>query len=118
MGLTTNEANRLLSYSLIGRQLHVGLYTGEISKGGIGPEVTGASYLRPIITFAVEGDIGNNDKDVNFPVATEDWGTITHVAVRTSVGQTIWFGELPAPVTIFTNDQFLIAAGELKATLV
>lgn len=63
-----------------------------------------------------------NTVDVQFPVATDDWGTITHVAVLDSVthggGNMLFWGKLSRPRTISTGDRFVLRAEELRFGLV
>lgn len=49
-------------------------------------EVEGASYSRQQITFE-EPNLGEtyNKVDINFPVATENWGWITHIGLFDSI---------------------------------
>jgi hypothetical protein len=66
--------------------LYVGLLTSDPGEDGdTTGEVTGASYARQEIVFEDPDTVGSgqsyNNADITFPVALENWGTITYVAV-------------------------------------
>jgi hypothetical protein len=109
--------------------LYIGLFT---SNGGLETnteldqtEVSGGSYARQSLdgstnyfTGASGGATSNYD-DIEFPVATEDWGTITHVAIMDALtsGNVLIWGELTSSKIIETGDQFKFTAGNLDITL-
>lgn len=110
---------------------HVALFTtpgpGD-DNAGTANEVATGSYARvtvnpdggstPVWNAAVIDGIGfvvDNADDITFPVATADWGTITHVGIydALTVGNLLYQGQLESPVIINTDGQFVFAAGTL-----
>lgn len=82
-------------------------------------EVTGAAYQRQKIKgfkFLGNGEV-QNDGDIAFPVAADDWGTITHYAVVDELGRMVYFAKFDIPKKIYRGDQFYVRHGELGARL-
>lgn len=118
--------NKLLDHSLgktsftMPATVRLALYTSDPTDADSGTEVTGGSYARqPLTVSAASGGATANDADIEFPVATANWGTITHVGIRDagSGGNLLWHGALAASKAIDSGDQFKIAAGDLDVTL-
>ncbi|MNB67234.1 hypothetical protein D3C81_309290 [compost metagenome] len=92
--------------------LHVALYTSNPTAADTGTEVSGGAYARQAITFgapAVEGGKQTvKNAEVVFPVATADWGTVTHIGVRdaASAGNLLYFIALDNARTILSGDRF------------
>lgn len=98
---------------------YLGLFTVAPGEGGGGTEVSGGSYARQAVTFSVSGDTATNTAAIEFPVATADWGTITHVAVfdASTGGDQIAYAALSTSKTIATGDVLRVPAGDLDVTL-
>lgn len=98
---------------------YVGLFTADPGETGGGTEVSGGSYARQVATFSVTGDTASNTGNVEFPLATADWGTITHGAVFDAVsgGNMIAYGALTTPKEINTGDILRIPTGDFDVTL-
>ena len=109
--------------------LYVALFT---SSGGLSSntpasqtEVSGGAYVRKLL------DGTNNylgpaadfaaalHADIEWAIATSNWGTITHLAVMDAEtgGNVISFGALTSPKVIETNDRAVVKAGQLVASL-
>ena len=81
--------------------------------------------MRQDITFTAPAADANGDQqtsnsaEIAFPVATADWGTISHIAVYDSAAtpNLLFHGALSATKTIATNDQLKFAANALKFTV-
>ena len=124
--LTDYAENKILDHSL-GRTswtmpatVRVALYTTATNDAGGGTEVSGGSYARQALTVdAAASGATQNSALITFPVASADWGTITHVAVldAASGGNMIWHGPLTASKTISNGDQLAIPAGDLDFSL-
>ncbi len=100
--------------------VYVGLFTAAPGETGGGTEVSGGAYARQAATFgAPSGGQVSNSADINFPVATANWGTITHIAIFDAVtaGNMLVYGALSASKIIQTGDQFIIKAGSLTVSL-
>ena len=98
---------------------YLGLFTSAPGEAGGGTEVSGGSYVREAVTFSVTGDTATNTAAVEWPVATDTWGTITHIAVydaSTSCNQ-IAYAALTNSKTIASGDVLRVPAGDLDITL-
>jgi len=109
--------------------LYIALFTSsgglENNTEGSQTEVSGGAYARQSLngstnyfTVAASGATSNYD-DIEFPVATDDWGTITHVAVMDALtsGNVLIWGALTSSKIIENGDQFKFTAGNLDITL-
>lgn len=98
---------------------YIGLFTTDPTDAGTGTEVSGGSYVREAATFSVTGDTATTTGAVEWPTATADWGTITHVGIydASTAGNLIAYAALTASKTINTDDVFRIPAGELDITI-
>lgn len=93
--------------------------------GAGGTEVTGGSYARKSVACttgewtspgaAPQGEI-ENINDIDFVVATADWGTIVAIAAMSlSSGGDMWYVKLLAtPITINNTDQLRFTVGKMK----
>jgi len=98
---------------------YIGLFTTDPTDADSGTEVSGGSYVREAATFSVTGDAATTTAAVEWPVATADWGTITHIGVydASTAGNLIAHAALTASKTINTDDVFRIPASSLQMTL-
>jgi len=98
---------------------YLGLFTSDPTDAETGTEVSGGAYVREAATFSVTGDTATTTAAIEWPVATADWGTITHVAVHDALtgGNIIAYAALTASKTINTDDVFRIPAGDLDITI-
>jgi hypothetical protein len=104
--------------------VYAALFTAAPGEAGGGTEVTGGSYARQPITFGVPSQGADaatcaNSAEIAFPVATANWGTITHVALydAASSGNMLFFAALSTAKLIETGDQFKFPIGNLSVTL-
>jgi hypothetical protein len=109
---TTGSATRPTAW-------YVGLFTAAPSDTGGGTEVSGNAYVREAVTFTVSGDLATNGSAIEWPTATGNWGSITHIAVfdAATSGTMLLHGELATAKTISTGDVLRIPAGDLDITL-
>ncbi len=109
--------------------LYIALFTSsgglENNTEGSQTEVSGGAYARQSLngssnyfTVAASGATSNY-ADIEFPVATDDWGTITHCAIMDALtsGNVLIWGALTSSKIIETGDQFKFTAGNLDITL-
>jgi hypothetical protein len=98
---------------------YLGLFTSAPGEAGGGTEISGGSYVREAVTFSVTGDTATNTAAIEWPVATADWGTITHIAVfdASTGGNQIAYAALTASKVIATGDVIRVPAGDLDITL-
>ena len=96
--------------------VYLALFTTATADDGTGTEVSGGSYARQAVTFsAASGGATANSAEILFPVATGNWGTITHGAIYDALtaGNMLYHGALAASKTINTGEQLRIPAGDL-----
>src|SRR5690554_2264625 len=93
--------------------IYLALYTSNPTDADTGTEVSGGGYNRQPVTFTspnqVEGKATiENNSDIEFAVATANWGDITHVGLRdaSTGGNLLWYGPLASAKTIAEGDQF------------
>ena len=100
--------------------VYLALYTSDPTDANTGTEVTGGSYQRQKITFGAPNDgMVSNSNEILFPVATANWGTVTHIGILDAAtgGNLLFYGAVTTPKTISTNDQLKINAGDISITL-
>jgi hypothetical protein len=100
--------------------VYVGLFTSDPTDAGSGTEVSGGSYARTAVTFASPSNgVTTNSAAVEFPQATADWGTVTHIGIHdaSSSGNLLYHTALDTSKAIATGDIFKIATGNLSVTL-
>ena len=99
--------------------LYVALFTAAPSDSGGGTEVSGGAYARQTIAFTTSGDTTSNNAAIEFPTATANYGTVTHVGVydASSAGNLMAWAALTSSKTIETGDVFRIPANDLDITL-
>lgn len=82
-GLTHAGENLIINDFFRKKNFYLGLLKADPTDNASNiQEVEGASYKRQQITFEepINGETYNSN-DINFPVATENWGWITHVGL-------------------------------------
>ena len=100
--------------------VYVALFTTDPTDAGSGTQVSGGSYARVAVTFgAPSNGVTTNSAAVEFPQATANWGTVTHIGLydALTVGNLLYHTALNASKTIETVDIFKIAIGSLSVTL-
>lgn len=100
--------------------VYLALYTSNPTDAGTGTEVNGGAYERQVIAFGTPNDgTVNNNGEILFPIATANWGTITHIGLLDAKtgGNLLFHGEITTPKTISTNDQLKINIGDISVTL-
>lgn len=96
--------------------VYLALYTVAPGVGGGGTEVAGGAYARQTATFtAAASGQSSNTVDINFPVASADWGTIVAFALldASSGGNLLYFGNLSASRQVLASDQVRFPSGQL-----
>lgn len=104
--------------------LYLALFTAPPTDAGGGTEVgtDGTGYERQVAQFDVTaGDPtrATTTAPIEYGVALEDWGEITHVAVfdAESGGNMLAYAELDVSKTIGEGDVFRVPAQDLTFTL-
>jgi hypothetical protein len=96
--------------------IYVALYTSDPTDANSGAEVSGGAYIRKAITFAAPVDgVASNSADILFPVATTNWGTVTHIGIMDALtgGNLLFYSPITTAKTISTDDQLKIATGDV-----
>lgn len=114
------------------KDLWVGYLTGNPGETGTGPEVSGNAYARvqlfdsaaatgvfgPVTanTSPATGSYCANSSDVEFPIATGNQGTITHIGIwdAQTGGNMIAYKELAVAQTVTAGQQVKFPADKLK----
>ena len=125
MSFTNDLETRVLQWALTNGSptrptaWYVGLFTAAPGEAGGGTELSGSGYTREAVTFTVSGNTASNDAAIEFPTATGNWGTITHVAVfdASTSGNMIAYASLTASKAIDTGDVLRVPTGDLDITL-
>jgi len=101
--------------------LYLALFTSNPDEDGSGTEVTtsGTAYARQTVTFSVSGNTATTGAAVEFPTATANYGTVSHVGIydASSAGNLIAYASLTTSKAIETGDVFRVPAGDLDITL-
>lgn len=105
--------------------IYVALFTAstnlEANVIASAAEVTGGSYSRKTITLsAASGGVTSNSADVDFGLATANWGTVTHYAIMdggsAGSGNILVWGALTTSKTVNNGDGFRFLATQLAIT--
>jgi hypothetical protein len=98
--------------------VYIALYTSDPTAADTGTEVNGGAYARRPITFAAAAIESGKmtvkmSADVEFAIATADWGLVTHIGLRTAAtgGNLLWTQALTNPRTIQSGDKAKFLAG-------
>ena len=88
-------------------------------EAGSVTEVTGGGYARQTVAVTTSGNTTSNNAAVEFPTATANYGTVTHVGVydASSSGNLMAYAALSSNKTIETGDVFRVPSGDLDITL-
>lgn len=118
MGFTNYLEAKVLNDNF--SSVELALFTSEPGEDDTGIEVTGGGYERQAIVFgsASGGEI-TNTAEVRFPIATADYGAVTHMGIYDASGNLLDYIILeeydeskemlvPAPREVHTNDQFVL----------
>ena len=98
---------------------YLGLFTSAPGETGGGTELSGSAYVRKSVAFTTSGNTTSNNASIEFPTATGNWGTVTHVGVfdASTSGNLMAYATLSASKTIETGDVFRVPSGDLDITL-
>ena len=101
--------------------LYLSLHTANPDEDGSGAEVstTGTAYARQTVAFTTSGNTTSNTSAVEYPTATANFGTVTHVGVydASTGGNLLCYAALTSSKTIETGDVFRVPAGDLDISL-
>ncbi len=105
-------------------KVYVALFTTDPGEtGSTGTEVSGGGYSRKEIAFSGPTQVGEvatclNSAEIDFGIATADWGYITHAAIfdAQTAGNMLYHAALESAKLIEAADSLRFAAGKLKVT--
>ena len=99
--------------------LYLALFTTNPAEDGSGTEVTGGGYVRQTVAFTVTGNTASNTAAVEYPTASANYGTVTHVGVydASTAGNLLAYAALTSSKSIETGDVFRVPTGDLDITL-
>ena len=100
--------------------VYVALFTAVTDgEAGTVTEVSGGGYARQAGSFTVSGNTATTSAAIEYPTATADYGTVTHVGIydASTAGNLLAYAALTASKTISSGDVFRIPAGDLDITL-
>ncbi len=102
---------------------YVALYTGAPSDAGGGTEVSGGSYARKTVNWAVATGTGGTTSNTNVPSWTASggaFGTVTHIGIHSALsgtGNLLWHGAMTASKVVNDGDTLEFAAGNIDLTI-
>ena len=98
---------------------YLGLFTSAPGETGGGTELSGSAYVRKSVAFTTSGNTTSNNAAIEFPTATANYGTVTHVGVydASTSGNLMAYAALSSNKTIETGDVFRVPSGDLDITL-
>lgn len=99
---------------------YMALLTSSSTDETIGEEVVALDYSRKPIVFetSTEG-ILTNSTDIVFDIASENWGTLTSVAIYDAEtdGNPLFYADLTAPQEVLQDNQIIFKTGKLTIAL-
>lgn len=99
--------------------IYVGVFTTMPTPSTSGTEVATGAYVRQTVTFSAPASgVSSNSADVQYPIATLDWGTILGYGYfdALSNGNLLSFAPLGASRVILTGDRLVFPATFLTIT--
>ena len=102
---------------------YVALYTSAPSDAGGGTEVSGGSYARKTVNWAVASGTGGTTSNTNVPSWTATggaFGTVTHIGIHSALsgsGNLLWHGAMTASKVVNDGDTLEFAAGNIDLTI-
>lgn len=99
--------------------LYVALFNGNPASGGTEISTSGSGYARQSAAFTISANSATNTANIEFPVATSAWGSITHIAIydASTSGNQLVTSQLTTSKTIGIGDVLRIPASNLNVTL-
>ena len=100
--------------------LYLALFTAVTDgEAGTVTEVSGGGYARQTMAMTVTGNEATTSGAVEYPTATANYGTVTHVGIYDALtaGNLMAYASLASSKTIETGDVFRVPAGDLDITL-
>lgn len=98
---------------------YVALYVGDPLGSGTEVSTSGSGYVRQSASFTISTNTASNSADLEWPIATSAWGTITHAAIfdASSGGNMLVSAALLVSKTVTIGDIIRIPTSDLTVTL-
>lgn len=105
-------------------EVYLALYINDPTDADSGTEVNGGAYTRRQVTFGAptqssgQGVISNNQV-IEFPIATDNWGTISHWGIHSAStgGNLICHGGFSRSEAINSGNRLTIQTGNLQISM-
>jgi hypothetical protein len=100
--------------------VYVGLFTAAPTDTTSGTEVSGGSYARQVLSVSTASEgVVTSDADINFPQATDNWGTIVALGIHDAdtSGNLLMYTDLTTSKTIETGDILKVSTGSLSVQI-
>ena len=126
MDFTNYLANKLISATVRAIpfttpvNVYLALFTTDPTKEAVGDEVEAESYNRqPITMTEPEDGVSANASQIDFSVATGNWGNVGWVGIfdQEVAGNLMYFTALDNSKEILTGDQFRVDVDKLNLQL-
>lgn len=98
----------------------VSLHDSDPTSTGIENEISFPQYNRVSTDSSdwdIDGGIITNVQTVKFPVAHENWTTVTHFTIWDNMDNPLFTSELKSPVLIEEGDSGVFREGNLEGTI-
>ena len=102
--------------------VYLALFTADPGENGsTANEIMDPAYIRQQVTFGAPADDPVSGKvtavvaDIEFPQATTEWGTVSHVMIMDAptAGNGLYYGPVSNPKLIAIDDYIKVPAAEL-----
>jgi hypothetical protein len=100
--------------------VYAALFTSDPTDADVGTEVSGGSYARQSVTFGVVvSGATDNTGLITYPVATADWGVVSHVGIYDAVGggNLLFHAPMTSVEQVLNGQTFTFPIGQLRVTL-
>jgi hypothetical protein len=119
MSDATTYFENTIAVLFMGLNTYVSLHTALPTAPN---EVAGGAYARQPVDFTMAGSeptVLSNDAIIEFPIATADWGNITHFAIWDAAvgGNMLIRKAVTVPKTILIGDVARFLVGELDVSI-
>lgn len=119
--LSTYLANRIQNNVLRGAVMtgpaavYLALYTAPLGADDSSTEVSGGSYARAVVTFAVASG-GISISNIAVSIIGMPAVTVTHIGLRDALtgGNLLYYSILPTPKTINAGDTYTVQSGDFS----
>lgn len=120
MSLSDYGENAVLGLVRNAATFWLALFTEMPGENSEGREVSGGGYARQRVSFGeASGGEMSNSEALEFPTASEDWGTAAGWALfdAESGGRLWWYGEVDVPKPLHAGDIYRVNVGGLRLVM-